>query len=61
MGKSMAEKQPLLGGPPEAIRAEIQNAVAHIGGRRLLIGPGTAPNLATLLEHFNAARQAVDA
>jgi len=54
------EKGTLLNGPPAAIQAEIDDAIAQIGGRRLLIGPGGAPLIATPAEHFRAAREAVE-
>lgn len=55
------EKDTLRNGPPKMIEAEIQDAIAQTGGRRLLVGPGGAPLIATPSEHFHAAQQAVEA
>ncbi len=55
------EEGTLLNGSPEAIQAEVRDAIAQTGGRRLLVGTGGAPLLATPSEHFRAARQSVEA
>jgi len=52
--------QRLFHGPPSAIAAEVQDAVAQTGGRRLLISIGGASWIRTPAEHWRAARQAVD-
>jgi uroporphyrinogen decarboxylase len=52
--------QRLFHGPSAAIAAEVRDAVAQTGGRRLLVGTGGAPWIRTPPEHFRAARQAVE-
>jgi uroporphyrinogen decarboxylase len=54
------EEQTLLNGSPEAIQSEIRDAITQVGGRRLLVGTGGAPLIATPPEHFHAARKAVE-
>jgi len=54
------ERGTLFNGPPEAIRAEVHDAVTQTQGRRLLVGPGGAPPVATPAEHFRVARLAVE-
>ena len=55
------EQRTLLNGPPAAIQAEIQDAIAQTGGRRLLVGPGSTPFIDTPAIHFRAARDAMGA
>ena len=50
----------LLKGPPEAIRAEIQEAIAQTGGQRYMVGPGCVISTETPPQHIRAAREAVD-
>jgi uroporphyrinogen decarboxylase len=52
--------QRLFHGPSAAIAAEVHDAVAQTGSRRLLVGTGGAPWIRTPPEHFRAARQAVE-
>jgi uroporphyrinogen decarboxylase len=54
------ERQTLLHGPEEAIRTEIEDAVAQCEGRGLLVGPGSTPFTDTPAAHFRAARAAVE-
>ena len=54
------EKGTLLHGPPEAIRAEIRDAVRQSGGSRLLVASGSAPYTDTPAPHFRAARDYVE-
>jgi uroporphyrinogen decarboxylase len=54
------EWQTLLNGPEEAIRAEIQEAIAQTGGRQLMVGPGCVIPGHTPLRHVRAAREAVE-
>jgi uroporphyrinogen decarboxylase len=53
------EWQTLLKGPPAAIQAEIQEAIAQTGGRRYMIGPGCVLPINTPPQHIRAAREAV--
>ena len=53
------ERTTLLNGPPPAIQAEIQDAIAQCDGRRLLVCPGSTPLINTPASHFHAARAAV--
>jgi len=53
------ERQTLLNGPVAAIQAEVRNAVAQTGGRRLLVGPGSTPFADTPAPHFDAVLDAV--
>jgi uroporphyrinogen decarboxylase len=53
------EWQTLLKGPPAAIQAEIQDAIAQTGGRRYMIGPGCVLPINTPPPHIRAAREAV--
>ena len=56
----VSERQTLVDGPIEAIQAEIKEAVAQTGGRRLLVGPGCVAPTNTPVEHIRAAREAVE-
>ena len=53
------ERDTLRHGPPVAIQARVQAAIAQTGGRRLIIGTESAPPIDTPRGHFHAARQAV--
>jgi len=50
----------LLNGPPEAIQAEIRDAIAQTGGRRFMVGPGCVVPINTSPIHLRAAREAVE-
>ncbi len=54
------ERRTLLDGPPAAIQAQVRDAIAQTGGRRLLVGPGSTPRITTPAAHFRAARDAVE-
>ena len=51
--------QTLLNGPVEAIRAEVKDAIAQTGGRRLIVGPGCVIPGHTPATHIRAVIQAV--
>jgi len=53
------EWQTLLTGPPAAIQAEIQDAMAQTGGRRYVVGPGCVLPINTPPQHIRAAMKAV--
>lgn len=53
------EWETLLEGPPEAIRAEIKDAVAQTGGHRHIVGPGCVLSTDTPREYVRAARDAI--
>lgn len=53
------EWQTLLHGPVEAIKAEVKDAIAQTGGRRLMVGPGCVIPGHTPLMHVRAAIEAV--
>ena len=46
-------------GPIEAIKAEVRDAIAQTGGRRLMIAPGCVVPIATPKSHYRAAMEAV--
>jgi uroporphyrinogen decarboxylase len=46
----------LLNGPPEAIRAEVEDAVAQTAGRRFVLGAGCVIPVTTPEAHLKAAR-----
>jgi len=46
----------LLKGPPEAIRAEVEDAVAQTAGRRFVLGAGCVIAVTTPEAHLKAAR-----
>jgi uroporphyrinogen decarboxylase len=50
----------LLNGPVEAIQAEIKEAIAQTGGRRLMVGPGCVIPGHTPYMHVKAARESVE-
>jgi uroporphyrinogen decarboxylase len=54
------ERETLRYGPPAAIRAEIEGALAQSNGRRLIVGSESAPFIDTPPAHFRAARDTVD-
>jgi uroporphyrinogen decarboxylase len=49
----------LLSGTPEAIRAEVADAVSQSGGRRLMIGPGCVLPIAARERSIQALVDAV--
>jgi uroporphyrinogen decarboxylase len=53
------ERETLRFGPPAAIQAEIQAALAESSGRGLVVGTESAPYIDTPAAHFRAAREAV--
>jgi uroporphyrinogen decarboxylase len=55
------ENRTLTRGPHDAIRAEVRDAIAQTGGRRLMIGPGCVLLVATPDAHIRAAVDAVRA
>jgi uroporphyrinogen decarboxylase len=46
-------------GPIEAIKAEVRDAIAQTGGRRLMIAPGCVIPIATPEAHYRAVIEAV--
>jgi len=50
----------LLEGPPAAIEAEIQEAIAQTGGRRFMVGAGCIVPIHTPAANVRAAREAVN-
>lgn len=54
------EKQTLIEGPAEAIKAEIQEAITQTNGRGLVVGPGCVIPTNTPVEHIHAAKAAVE-
>jgi uroporphyrinogen decarboxylase len=55
----ISEWETLLKGPPDAIRAEIGDAVAQTAGRRHIVGPGCVLSTETPARHVHVAREAV--
>jgi len=55
------ENRTLARGPEDAIGAEVRDAIAQTGGRRLMIGPGCVLLIATPEAHIRAAVDAVRA
>ena len=54
------ERGLMITGTPEAVRAQVQDAVAQCGGRRLLVGPGCVVDLRVPEANLAAAREAVE-
>jgi uroporphyrinogen decarboxylase len=54
----IGEWQTLLDGPVDAIRAEVKDAIAQTGGRRLMVGPGCVIPGHVPVTHVRAAIQA---
>lgn len=54
------EWQTLLKGPADAIKAEIEDAIAQTGGRRFMVGTGCVVPINTSPLNLRAARQAVE-
>jgi uroporphyrinogen decarboxylase len=57
----LEENRTLTSGPSDAIGAEVRDAIAQTGGRRLMIGPGCVLLVATPDAHVRAAVDAVRA
>jgi uroporphyrinogen decarboxylase len=57
----LSEGRTLLNGPPEAVAAEVRDAVAQTGGLGVMIGPGCVLPLATPDAHLAAVVAAVKA
>jgi uroporphyrinogen decarboxylase len=57
----LEENRTLTNGPPEAIRAQVRDALAQTGGRRLMLGPGCVLLVATPDAHVRAAVDAARA
>jgi uroporphyrinogen decarboxylase len=56
----ISEWTTLLEGPAEAIRAEIEDAVAQTGGRGHMVGAGCVVPVNAPHKHVRAAREAVE-
>ncbi|MBI2455943.1 MAG: uroporphyrinogen decarboxylase [candidate division NC10 bacterium] len=54
------ERGSMITASPEAVRAQVHDAVAQCGGRRLLAGPGCVVDLRVPEANLTAARQAVE-
>lgn len=57
----LGEGHTLLTGPPDAVTAQVRDAVAQTGGRGVILGPGCVLPLATPEEHLSAVIAAVRA
>jgi uroporphyrinogen decarboxylase len=57
----LEENRTLTRGPIDSIQAEVRDAVAQTGGRRLMIGPGCVLLVATPEAHIRAAVDAARA
>jgi len=57
----LEESRTLAGGPADAIAAQVRDAIAQTGGRRLMIGPGCVLLVATPPAHVRAAVDAARA
>jgi uroporphyrinogen decarboxylase len=55
----LSENVTLPKGPAQAIAAEVRDAIAQTGGRRLMIAPGCVIPVATPEAHYRAAVEAV--
>ena len=55
------ENRTLTRGPHDAIRAEVRDAIAQTGGRRLMVGSGCVLLVATPDAHIRAAVDAARA
>ena len=54
------ERGTLLTEPPEAVRAQVRDAISQCRGRRLIVGPGCVLDLRVPEANLAAARQAVE-
>jgi uroporphyrinogen decarboxylase len=50
----------MIRGTPEAVRAQVRDAIAQCGGRRLIVGPGCVLDLRAPEANLAAARDAVE-
>ena len=57
----LSEHRTLQAGPPDAVAAEVKDAIAQTGGRGVIIGPGCVLPLATPNAHLAAVVAAVKA
>jgi len=57
----LSEGRVLQAGPPEAVAAEVRDAIAQTGGRGLMVGPGCVLPLATPDAHLAAVVAAIKA
>lgn len=57
----LSEHRTLQAGPPDAVTAEVKDAIAQTGGRGVIIGPGCVLPLATPDAHLAAVVAAVKA
>ena len=57
----LSEHRTLQAGPPDAVAAEVRDAIAQTGGRGVIIGPGCVLPLATPDAHLAAVVAAVKA
>jgi uroporphyrinogen decarboxylase len=57
----LSEHRTLQAGPPDAVAAEVKDAIAQTGGRGVIIGPGCVLPLATPDAHLAAVVAAVKA
>lgn len=57
----LSEQRTLQAGPPDAVGAEVKDAIAQTGGRGVIIGPGCVLPLATPDAHLAAVVAAVKA
>jgi uroporphyrinogen decarboxylase len=57
----LSEHRTLQAGPPDAVAAEVRDAIAQTGGRGVMIGPGCVLPLATPDAHLAAVVAAVKA
>jgi uroporphyrinogen decarboxylase len=55
----LGESRTLLNGPPEAVAAEVRDALVQTGGLGIMIGPGCVLPLATPDAHLAAVVAAV--
>lgn len=54
------ERGSMISAGPEAVRAQVHDAIAQCGGRRLLVGPGCVVDLRVPEANLAAARKAVE-
>ena len=54
------ERGSMITDSPEAVRAQVHDAIAQCGGRRLLVGPGCVVDLRVPDANLAAARAAVE-
>jgi len=54
------ERGSMITGTPEAVRAQVRDAIAQCGGRRLIVGPGCVLDLRVPEQNLAAVRAAVE-